>query len=120
MGRTVQRAIPLVLLALLVLVPATAGAGAKKPVKKTVGIFDNYYDPVKLTVPVGSTITWKWPIDTGDSHDVQLKKGPKGAKRFASEIATSGYAFKQKLTKKGTYFIICTLHDEMTMNIVVR
>jgi plastocyanin len=120
MRRTVQRTLPLVVLALFVLVPATAGAGAKKPVKKTVGIFDNYYEPAKLTVPVGSTVTWKWPVDTGDSHDVQLKKGPKGAKKFASEIATSQYSFKQKLTKKGTYFIICTLHEEMTMDIVVR
>jgi plastocyanin len=121
MRRTVQRlAIPLAL-ALLALVPAApAGAGAKKPVKKTVGIFDNYYEPAKLTVPAGSTITWRWPVDTGDSHDVTLKKGPKGVRRFASEIASSEYSYRRKLTRTGTYSILCTLHDEMTMTIVVR
>jgi plastocyanin len=133
--RTVQRiAFPLVAAALVALVPASAGAGAgagadaaaaaharaKKPVKKTVGMFDNYYEPAKLTVPVGSTIVWDWPIDTGDSHDVTLKKGPKGVPKFASEIATSEYTYRRKLTKPGTYAILCTLHDEMTMTIVVR
>ncbi|MCU1451078.1 MAG: blue (type 1) copper domain protein [Acidimicrobiales bacterium] len=126
MRRTVQRiTLPVAALAVAAaaLVPASAGAGAAraaKPVKKTVGIFDNYYDPVKETVPVGSTIVWKWPTDTGDSHDVQLGKGPRGVKKFASEIASTGYTYRQKLLKKGTYFIICSLHNEMTMTIVVR
>jgi plastocyanin len=122
MTRTVQCLAAAGAAALLALVPVTAGAGAasKKPVKKTVGIFDNYYEPAKLTVPVDSTIIWKWPVDTGDSHDVKLKKGPKGVKKFQSEVAAAEYTYKRKLTKKGKYFIICTLHEEMTMNITVR
>jgi plastocyanin len=128
MRATVQRSVvaltALAAVGAAILVPASAGAGApasaKKPVKKSVGIFDNYYSPVKETIPVGSTITWKWPTDTGDSHDVTLKKGPKGVKKFASEIAASEYTYKHKFTKPGTYDILCSLHDEMTMTIVVR
>lgn len=100
-------------------VPAAAGGG--KPQKKTVKIADNYYSPTKLTVNKGSTITWKWPDTTGDTHDVLLDKGPKGAKTFQSETAGSFYSYKRKLTTPGVYKIICTLHEqEMKMTITVR
>jgi plastocyanin len=120
--RTVQRfLVPASLLAALSLVPAVAaGAGGRKPVKKTVGVFDNSYEPAKLTVPKGSTIVWKWPADTGDSHDVTLKKGPKGVRKFQSDVAAAAYSYKRRLTVPGTYEILCTLHEEMTMKIVVR
>jgi len=117
--------VPAGLLAVLSLAPAVAGAGAAKPrkpkpVKKTVRIFDNYYEPAKLTVPRRSVIVWKWPVTTGDAHDVTLDKGPKGVRTFQSEVAASDYTFKRRLTKKGRYHIICTLHEEMTMDITVR
>ncbi|UUY03338.1 cupredoxin domain-containing protein [Svornostia abyssi] len=100
-------------------VPAAAGGG--KPQKKTVKIADNYYSPTKLAVNKGSTITWKWPDTTGDTHDVLLDKGPKGVKKFQSESAGSFYSYKQKLKVPGEYKIICTLHEqEMKMTIRVR
>jgi plastocyanin len=115
----------------IALVPATAGAGAgagatataaaaKKPVKKNVAVADYYYGPAKETIPKGSTLTWVWPDAGGDSHDVQFGTGPKGAKKFASEIATAAYTFKHKFTVAGKYHIICSLHDEMTMDVTVR
>lgn len=108
---------PLVLVLALALVPASlAGTGAKR----TVTIGDNFYSPAKMTVKVGTTVTWKWPDDTGDSHDVKLKSGPKGARRFHSEEAGSAYSFKRKLTVPGTYKIICTLHEDMKQTIVVK
>jgi plastocyanin len=137
-SRKVQRlAAPAVAaVALAALVPAVAGAGAgagpgeqptptaqaaaKKPVKKTVRLFDNYYEPANLTVPKDSTIIWKWPDTTGDSHDVSLDKGPKGVKKFQSDVAASEFSYRRKLTKKGKYHIVCTLHEEMTMDIRVR
>ena len=45
-------------------------------------------------------------------HDVKLKTGPKGAKKFASEAASTDYSFKRKLTVPGTYKIVCTLHED--------
>ncbi len=113
--------------AAVALAPATAGAGASgkkhkkhKTETKKVGIFDNYYDPAKLTIHKGSTVKWQWPITTGDTHDVTLKKGPKGVKKFQSEIAASDYTYSHKFTVAGKYHIICSLHEGMTMDITVR
>ncbi len=104
--------------ALLSAAPAVAGTS----LRKTVHIGDNYFTPHALTVKKDTTITWKWPgADVaGDVHDVKLKSGPKGAKKFHSQPASSDYSFKRKLTVPGTYRIICTLHENMTMKIVVR
>lgn len=101
-------------------VAAPAGNAATKPVRKVVTVHDNYYSPDKLTVPVNSTIMWKWPADAGDVHDVKLGRGPKGAKGFWSDPGAAGYSFKRKLTVPGTYRIVCTLHEEMKMTITVR
>jgi plastocyanin len=121
-----------VAVAAVALAPAAAGAGAAthkkkhhrhhhaKSVTKKVGIFDNYYDPAKLTIHKGSTVKWQWPVTSGDTHDVTLKKGPKGVKKFQSEIAASDYTYKHKFTVAGKYHIICSLHEGMTMDITVR
>ena len=101
-------------LAVALAAPASAGKG------KTVRIFDNYYVKDELKVAKGTTITWRWPDEAGDVHDVKLKKGPKGVKKFHSEPASAGYSFKRKLKKPGRYRIVCTLHEEMKMTITVR
>ena len=77
---------------------------------------DNYYAPKTVTVAKGTTVTWNWPgfEEAGDVHDVKLKSGPKGVKKFHSEAAATDYSFKRKLTVAGTYKIVCTLHEEMT------
>ena len=107
--------------ALVPVVGAQAGSTNGRPQKKTVKIADNYYSPAKMTVNYGSTITWKWPADVGDSHDVALTKGPKGAKKFQSEVFATGASYRQKLTRPGVYKIYCTFHEtEMTMTITVR
>src|SRR4051794_24164219 len=69
------------------------------PSKKTVEVGDNYFAPGTTTVAKGGTVTFKWPSaeDGGDVHDVKLKSGPKGAKKFHSEQASADYAFKRKL-----------------------
>jgi plastocyanin len=98
-----------------------APAGAGGPQRKSVKVADNYYLPAKLTVNKGSVITWKWPVDVAiDVHDVKLKSGPPGVRRWHSEPASSGYRYKRTLKKAGTYRIVCTLHEEMKMTIRVR
>jgi plastocyanin len=96
--------------------PAQAGKA------KTVRIYDNYYLQDDLTVKRGTVVAWRWPgyDEAGDVHDVKLKSGPKGAKKFQSEAAATDYTFKRKLTIPGKYRIVCTLHEEMTMKIRVR
>ncbi len=96
--------------------PAVAGA----PPTKTVKLGDNYYLPATLKVPQGTTIKWKWPNEAIDVHDVKLKRGPEGVRKFHSEPASSGYVYKRTLKKAGTYLIVCTLHEEMKMTIRVK
>ena len=103
--------------------PVAAGhvpATVRKPQKKKVIVADDYYGPAKLTVNRGSTVTWVWPYDNGDTHDVKTAKRPKGAKFFHSQPAASGFRFTRKLTVPGTYRIVCTLHVTMKMTITVR
>jgi plastocyanin len=106
--------------ALLSAAPAVATA---KPRGKTIRIYDNYFVPDAVKVKSGATVTWKWPgFDeaSGDVHDVKLKSGPKGVKKFHSEAASTDYSFKRKLKVAGKYKIVCTLHEEMRMTIRVR
>ena len=103
--------------ALLGAVPGVEGA-----TQKTVELGDNYYAPKTVTVAKNTTVTWRWPgfEEAGDVHDVKLKSGPRGVKKFQSESAATDYSFKRKLTVSGTYRIVCTLHEEMTMTVKVR
>jgi plastocyanin len=114
----VRRALALVAgVARLSAAPAALAAS-----KKTVKVGDNFYTPKTLTVSKGTTVTWKWPgfDQAGDVHDVSLKSGPKGVKKFHSDSAATDYSFKRKLTVPGTYKIVCTLHEDMRMTIRVK
>lgn len=98
------------------------GAAPAVAAKKTVRIGDNYYLPDTLRVARGTTVVWRWPgfEAAGDVHDVKLKSGPKGVKKFHSEGAATGYTFRRKLKVPGRYRIVCTLHDDMRMQIRVK
>jgi plastocyanin len=107
---------------LLAGVALLVGAAPAQAGKKTVRIYDNYFLPDSLTVKSATTVVWRWPgaDEAGDVHDVKLKSGPKGVKKFQSEAAATDYTFKRRLRKPGRYQIVCTLHEEMKMQIKVR
>jgi plastocyanin len=101
----------------LAVVPAQAG----KTVRKSVKVEDFYFAPAKMTVKRNTVIVWKWPAGGGDGHDVYLKKGPRGVKRFRSEVFFADERYSKKLTKRGKYLVICTLHeDSMRQTITVK
>lgn len=102
--------------AALVAAPASAGP------TRTVKVLDNYFSPKKLTVNKDTTIRWTWPEDGGDVHDVKLTSAPRGVRKFESEAGSSGYTFRRKLSRPGTYKLLCTFHedDDMRMTVVVR
>jgi plastocyanin len=104
--------------ALVCAAPAQAG----KPKPKTVRIYDNYYLKDSLEVKKGTTVIWRWPgfEEAGDVHDVKLKSGPRGVKKFHSEAAATDFSFRRKLKVPGKYKIVCTLHEEMKMTIRVK
>ena len=105
--------------AALTLAPVVSGAGVK-PVTRKATVGDYYFTPAKMTVRHGSTVAWNWPADNSDTHDIELRKGPKGVKRFQSPMASADFTYRRKLTVAGTYKIICTLHEEMSQTITVR
>ena len=102
--------------AIIVAAPASAGP------TRTVKVLDNYFSPKKLTVDKDTTIRWTWPEDGGDVHDVKLTSAPRGVRKFQSDAGSSGYTFRRKLSRSGTYKFLCTFHedDDMRMTIVVR
>jgi plastocyanin len=109
--------------AALAVVPAATGAKAKPkpwPVKAKVKVGDDYFAPLKVKVPVHSRVRFTWLTGNANTHDVKLKKGPSGVKRFHSDPATSDFSYSPKLRKKGTYKIICTFHEDMVTTVLVR
>ena len=105
--------------AALAVAPAATEA-AKAPPAKKVTVGDDYYAPLKMKVPKNTTIVWKWLSVNGNTHDVKLKKAPKGVKKFQSDPAAADFTFKRKLKVRGTYFIICTFHENMVETITVK
>lgn len=101
--------------------PTALALGATKGKTRKVSVNDNYYGPTKLTIHVGDTVDWHWSDDITDVHDVSVKSAPKGVKKFHSDPLAAGDDFKRKLTKPGTYKIICTFHEEeMKMTVTVK
>lgn len=119
MGRRVRTAVLATGVVAAAIVPAVSGA-ATKPVRKSVKVGDDFFLPAKTTVPKGSTIVWKWLAANSNTHDVKLKKGPSGVKRFHSDFAAADFQYKRKLTVRGKYYVICTFHEGMDMTITVK
>ena len=123
MSRRTLTALALTGAAALAAAPAHALThAAKKPPTRKVGVYDNYYLPLKLSVARGTVIAWTWTDDVADLHDVKLVKAPKGVKRFQSLEGTAGYVYRKSLRTPGVYRFICTFHeaDGMVMAITVR
>src|SRR5688572_13957133 len=104
-----------------VLAPAVTPAQGAKTTKKVVEVGDYFFSPEKMTVKKNTVVVWRWPEGGGDAHDVYLEKGPKGVKKFQSEVLIADVTYRQKLKKAGTYKIVCTLHpDTMRQTIKVK
>ena len=116
MRRAVLLAVSVCALALAI-AGASAASGSKS---HTVKVEDDFYTPVKLTVKAGTKVHWAWDSGNYDVHDVRLKSGPRGVRKFKSALAASDYSFTKKLTVAGTYKIYCSMHRTMRMTIVVK
>jgi plastocyanin len=82
---------------------------------KTVQVKDNVFVAKKITVAKGTTVKWVWKGKA--PHNVTVTKGPA---RFRSTTQVKG-SFSKKLTKKGTYNILCTIHAPgMKMTVTVK
>jgi plastocyanin len=102
-----------------VAVPAVAAKPKPKTKTKTIKVGDDYFvkDGKKPTVTVarGTTVKWNWKGTA--PHNVTVTKGPA---KFSSKTQKKG-SFSKKLTKRGTYKIVCTIHlPGMVMTLKVK
>jgi plastocyanin len=86
---------------------------------KSVEVDDNYFvhegKPSTVTVKAGTKVKWEW--EGSNPHNVTVKKGPA---KFHSKTQSSG-TFTKKVTKAGTYKIVCTIHaPDMRMTLKVK
>ena len=82
----------------------------------TVDVRNAAFSPRKLSVPAGSTVSWRF--DDKIQHDVTVVGGPRG---FASNYTSGGVTYSRKLTVPGTYRIFCSLHPvQMSETVLVH
>jgi plastocyanin len=86
---------------------ATAGGGS------TVEIENFMFMPKTLTVPVGTTVTWKF--DDSTQHTVAANDNS-----FTSSALANGQTYTHTFTSAGTVEYHCSIHPFMTGTIVVR
>ena len=120
--------------------PATSGADKNPQPKKTstVKVADDFYSPTSLKIKRNSKVNFKWDAANTNTHNVVLKKGPKGVKKGCptkgkdaysdliskcnkSGSGATGIKFKKKFDVKGKYNFICTIHPTvMKLDVKVK
>lgn len=133
MKRTIAIAAALIA-ALSLSMPAAGVAGKAKAKPKTakVKVLDDYFAPSSLAVKKGTKVKFKWGDDNINTHNVTLKKGPKGVKKSKKPCAKGditkcnksnsgvrGINFAPTFNKKGTYNFVCTIHPTV-MKLTVK
>jgi len=118
-----------ILVALVALVVgALAATGVANPLGKgsqpeKVKVLDDFFKPTNVKIKKNKKVTWKWGQDF-NTHNVTLKKGPKGVKKskFSSQTSSAeGFKFTKKFKKPGKYNFYCTIHpDVMKMTVKVK
>ena len=101
----------LVLTALVLFaIPATAGSTTSERASKTVGAYNNYFDPKSVKVKRGTKVTW---VIRQGVHNVR-------GRSLNSPNLTKGRTYSKKFKRSGTYNYVCTLHPGMKGKVVVR
>ena len=79
-------------------------------------IIDNFtFGPAKLTVPVGTKVTW---VNHDDVPHVVKSTGTE--KGFISRALDTDDQFSYVFTAPGTYNYFCAIHPKMTGQIIVK
>lgn len=82
----------------LIAVPAFAAT-------RNVTVGDTFFRSKTVTVKRNTTVKWTWRGVL--PHNVKVTSGPV---KFKSKTKGKGYSYSRKLTRKGTYRILCTIH----------
>lgn len=108
-GRAALGAV-LALLGLLVLPAGQASAASYHVLMKGYA-----FSPAALTITAGTTVTWT-NEDTAP-HDVKTTSGPVA---IHSPMLSKGRSWSFTFTTAGTYGYVCTVHPNMTAQLVVK
>ena len=79
----------------------------------SVDIKDFTFAPVRLTVPVGATVTWT-------NHDEETHTVTSATGAFRSAGLGNEESFSETFTDPGTYQYFCALHPHMKATVIVR
>ncbi|MGE5684187.1 MAG: plastocyanin/azurin family copper-binding protein, partial [Nitrososphaerota archaeon] len=79
-----------------------------------------FYEPTTLTVPTGTTVTWKNSDST--LHTVTSGSAESGVSgtEFDSSYMAAGKTFQHTFSSAGTFDYYCTLHPFMKGQVVVN
>jgi plastocyanin len=101
-----------VAIVVLVTVLALAAVGDAAPSPR-VEITQFRFEPARLAVPVGATVTWI--NDDEETHTVTATD-----RTYTSTGLEHAERFSHRFTAAGTYTYFCALHPHMTATVVVR
>lgn len=106
----------LIITALLATAALPAFAGAANAA--TIKVGDNFFNPTKKTVSVGSKVKFKW-VGTR-KHQIVKTSGP-GGKVASRTTDDRGVNLAKRFGTRGTYRFICTIHpEEMRLTLKVK
>lgn len=91
--------------------PAPAPAPVAAASGTTVVLKDYAYSPASITVPVGTTVTWK--NEDGSNHFVNFAGESSGRMK-------EGASYTKTFTSPGVYEYTCQLHPQMKGTVVVQ
>jgi plastocyanin len=100
----------IVVLLLAVMLAATVAFASTRHVGVSHKGSKFHFTPSTLTIKKGTTVKWKWSGKI--PHNVT-------GKGFHSKTA-SKLTFKHKFTKKGTYRVVCTIHEAFGQKMTIR
>jgi plastocyanin len=86
----------------------TGRAARSKTVRLTA---DNTFNPKSIRIRRGITVKWVW---RGGTHNV---KGRGFRSRDRSRVGTT---YRHKFRRRGTFHIVCTIHQTIGMKMTVR
>jgi plastocyanin len=109
----------LLVVGLLSALPATLlAAGPALSARKHVEVDDNYFvregrGTPTVRVQRNDTVVWEW--EGRNPHNVTVTEGPV---KFRSRTKSSG-TYRKRVTRRGSYRIVCTIHAGMRMRLRV-
>lgn len=92
---------------------ASAGTSAGTSAGKDMVVVKDFsFEPSDLTVPAGTTVTWKF--EDAAQHTVQFSQP-----HVTSPALSNGQTFSYRFTTPGTYSYICSIHQYMHGTVTV-